>query len=106
MGSEGTQHQPGIEPITPLGQYWVTPIVAFYNQQELLRAYSPPEAPNMEPHRVRTLAGAIPTRNTNALSMLSTIKEGVLLRNISAAPICDNFTVGPPGHGTREVGLF
>ena len=32
-------------------------------------------------------------------------KEGVLLRNISAAPICNHFTVGPPGSGIREVGL-
>ena len=34
------------------------------------------------------------------------IKEGVLLRNISAAPICDHFTVGPPGSGIRKVGQF
>ena len=33
-------------------------------------------------------------------------KEGILLRNISAAPICDHFTVEPPGSGIREVGLF
>ena len=33
-------------------------------------------------------------------------KEGVFIRNISAAPICDHFTVGPPGSGIREVGIF
>ena len=35
-----TQQQPGIEPINPLGQCWVSPIVAFYNQHGLLRTYS------------------------------------------------------------------
>ena len=34
-----TQQQPGIEPNNPLGQCWVPPIVAFYDQQGLLRAY-------------------------------------------------------------------
>ena len=31
-----TQQQPGIEPTNPLGQYWVPPIVAIYDQQGLL----------------------------------------------------------------------
>ena len=30
-----TQQQPGIEPTNPLGQCWVPPIVAFYDQQGL-----------------------------------------------------------------------
>ena len=34
-----TQQQPGIEPTNPLGQCWVPPIVAFYDQQGLLRTY-------------------------------------------------------------------
>ena len=38
-----TQQQPGIEPTNPLGQCWVPPIVAFYDQQGLLRTYSLPE---------------------------------------------------------------
>ena len=38
-----TQQQPGIEPTNPLGQYSVPPIVAFYDQQGLLRTYSLPE---------------------------------------------------------------
>ena len=37
-----TQQQPGIEPTNPLGQCWVPPIVAFYDEQGLLRAYSSP----------------------------------------------------------------
>ena len=37
-----TQQQPGIEPTNPLGQCWVPPIVAFYDQQGLLRTYSLP----------------------------------------------------------------
>ena len=32
-----TQQQPGTEPTNPLGQCWVPPIVAFYDQQGLLR---------------------------------------------------------------------
>ena len=35
-----TQQQPGIEPTNPLGQCWVLPIIAFYDQQGLLRTYS------------------------------------------------------------------
>ena len=35
-----TQHQSGIEPVKLLGQCWVSPIVTFYDQQGLLRAYS------------------------------------------------------------------
>ena len=34
------------------------------------------------------------------------IKEGVLLRNVSAAPICNHFTVVTPGCWIREVCLF
>ena len=34
-----TQQQPGIEPTNPLGQCWVPPIIAFYDQQGLLRTY-------------------------------------------------------------------
>ena len=37
-----TQQQPGIEPTNPLCQCWVPPIVAFYDQQGLLRTYSLP----------------------------------------------------------------
>ena len=37
-----TQYQPGIEPTNPLGQCWVPPIVAFYDQQGLLRTYLSP----------------------------------------------------------------
>ena len=37
-----TQQQPGIEPTNPLGQCWVPPIVAFYDQQGILRTYSLP----------------------------------------------------------------
>ena len=33
---------------------------------------------------------------------LDRIKEGVLLRNVSAAPICDHFTVVAPGCWIRE----
>ena len=40
-----TQQQPGIEPTNPLGQCWVPPIVAFYDQQGLLRNYSLPGPP-------------------------------------------------------------
>ena len=37
-----TQQQPGIEPRNPLGQCWVPPILAFYDQQGILRTYSLP----------------------------------------------------------------
>ena len=37
-----TQQQPGIEPTNPLGQCRVPPIVAFYDQQGILRTYSLP----------------------------------------------------------------
>ena len=33
-------------------------------------------------------------------------KEGVFLRNISAALTCNKFPVVPPGSWIREVGLF
>ena len=45
-----TQQQPGIEPTNPLGQCWVPPIVAFYDQQGLLRTYSLPESSIRSPH--------------------------------------------------------
>ena len=46
-----TQQQPGIEPTNPLGQCWVPPIVAFYDQQGLLRTYSlPPRIPTGPDH--------------------------------------------------------
>ena len=37
-----TEQQPGTEPTNPLVQCWVPPIVAFYDQQGLLRTYSLP----------------------------------------------------------------
>ena len=43
------QHQLGIKPIKPLGQYWVHPSLAFYNQQEILQSYSQPGAPSGVP---------------------------------------------------------
>ena len=45
-----TQQQPGIEPTNPLGQCWVPPIVAFYDQQGLLRTYSLPGGSIRSPH--------------------------------------------------------
>ena len=33
-------------------------------------------------------------------------EEGVFLRNVSAAPNCDHYAVGPPGSQIREVGLL
>ena len=45
-----TQQQPGIEPTNPLGQCWVPPIVAFYDQQGLLRTYSFLEGSIRSPH--------------------------------------------------------
>ena len=45
-----TQQQPGIEPTNPLGQCWVPPIVAFYDQQGLLRTYSLPGGSVRSPH--------------------------------------------------------
>ena len=45
-----TQQQPGIEHTNPLGQCWVPPIVAFYDQQGLLRTYSLPESSIRSPH--------------------------------------------------------
>ena len=45
-----TQQQPGIEPTNPLGQRWVPPIVAFYDQQGLLRTYSLPGGSIRNPH--------------------------------------------------------
>ena len=45
-----TQQQPGIEPTNPLGQCWVPPIVAFYDQQGLLRTYSLPGSSIRTPH--------------------------------------------------------
>ena len=44
--------------LKPLGQCWVPPIVAFYNQQGLLRTYSSPgssiRSPHPGPHGVNT----------------------------------------------------
>ena len=45
FGMTWTKHHPGIEPIKLLAQCWVPPIVTFYNQQGLLRAYSAPGSP-------------------------------------------------------------
>ena len=45
-----TQQQPGIKPTNPLGQCWVPPIVAFYDQQGILRTYSLPRGSNRSPH--------------------------------------------------------
>ena len=45
-----TQQQPGIEPTNPLGQCWVPPNVAFYDQQGLLRTYSLPGGSIRSPH--------------------------------------------------------
>ena len=45
-----TQQQQGIEPTNPLGQCWVPPIVAFYDQQGLLRTYSLPGGSIRSPH--------------------------------------------------------
>ena len=45
-----TQQQPGIEPTNPLGQCWVPPIVAFNDQQGLLRTYSLPGGSIRSPH--------------------------------------------------------
>ena len=45
-----TQQQLGIEPTNPLGQCWVPPIVAFYDQQGLLRTYSLPGGSIRSPH--------------------------------------------------------
>ena len=45
-----TQQQPGIEPTNPLGQCCVPPIVAFYDQQGLLRTYSLPGGSIRSPH--------------------------------------------------------
>ena len=45
-----TQQQPGIEPTNPLGQCWVPPIVAFYDQQGLLRTFSLPGGSIRSPH--------------------------------------------------------
>ena len=51
-----THHRPGMEPTKPFGQCW-PPIVAFYNQQGLLRTYSlqgaPLGAPYPDPHGVK-----------------------------------------------------
>ena len=44
-----TQQQLGIEPTNPLGQCWVPPIVALYDQQGLMRTYSLPGAPSGAP---------------------------------------------------------
>ena len=43
------QHQPGTEPIKPLGHYRVPLTVSCYDQQEILRAYSPSGAPTQTP---------------------------------------------------------
>ena len=45
-----TQQQPGIEPTNPFGQCWVPLIVAFYDQQGLLRSYSLPGGSIRSPH--------------------------------------------------------
>ena len=50
MTGPSTKHQPGIEPIESLSQCLVPPIVAFYNQQGLLRAYSSPGSSIRSPH--------------------------------------------------------
>ena len=44
------QQQPGIEPTNPLGHCWAPPIVAFYDQQGLLRTYSLPGGSIRSPH--------------------------------------------------------
>ena len=50
----------GFEPTKPLGQCWIPPIVTFYNQQGLLRAYSLPGISIRSPHP-RTSCGSFGT---------------------------------------------
>ena len=45
-----TQQQPGIKPTNPLGQCWVPPVFAFYDQHGLLRTYSLPGGSIRSPH--------------------------------------------------------
>ena len=61
-------------------------------------------AGTISPHRLDHQALEVDIKLPSSLPTVT--KEGVLLRNISAAPICDHFTVGPPGSRIREVGLF
>ena len=41
----------------------------------------------------------------DTLAHIHKVEEGVLLRNVSAAPICDHFAVLPPSSRIREAVL-
>ena len=66
-----TQQQPGMEPTNPLGQCRVPPIVAFYDQQGLLRTYSLPGGSIRSPHPGSPLANVTGWVSMWAYDMLS-----------------------------------
>ena len=67
-----TQQQPGIEPTSPLGQCWVPPIVAFYDQQGLLRTSSLPGSSIRSPHPGSPLGRPLLERQRVSLHFIST----------------------------------
>ena len=66
------QQQPGIEPTNPLDQCWVPPIIAFYDQQGLLRTYSSPGGSIRTPDPVSPLGveGSKSTLKTDVSNLI------------------------------------
>ena len=83
-----TQQQPGIEPTNPLGQCWVPPIVAFYDQQGLLRTYSLPGGSIRSPH-----PGSPRGSREREETEVNNLKEESLLKQSSAFKVSES-TVG------------
>ena len=97
-----TQQQPGIEPTNPLGQCWVPPIVAFYDQQGLLRTYSLPGSSIRTPPPPR-----IPTGVTKEGSKTLPLRSCPLPHCLSQQPasVCSAALSGP-SQSTRFLHLL
>ena len=54
VGMTWTQHQLGIEPLKPLGQCWVPPIVAFYDEEATKGLFTTRELHQKPPPRIPT----------------------------------------------------
>ena len=87
-----TQQKPGIESTNPLGQCWVPPIVAFYDQQGLLRTYSLPGGSIRSPHP-GSPRGKI-DRMTGPYLGLSNMRQGCFLNSTGRQGYFLNLTGG------------
>ena len=97
-----TQQQPGIEPTNPLGHRWVPPIVAFYDQQGLLRTYLLPGSSIRSPHpgspflNVFGMTGPCSNRESNPQILLVSAES----------PLSSPFTISRGGRESRAGGFY